>query len=1337
MSSLRQKAKKTLSVILCLLMLSSSFSMIVASSAPAAGQNSFVRKAANVKPGEVYFNVPEVIYLKPSASSSSGTFTFQYALDQGMIKSKETNEIVQFVNRDYKTFGKDEVNIDFYCDTADPKAGVAISCSNVSVSLGQNMMSVKSGEISHTSITSGYSSSYSSQFVYWTATYTDISDGLVKTAGACTYIYAPFVHSVASSAGNYDYNYKLFAGNQTWSMASTATIYGIHEVKTPATSNEDPSIIYNGTDSAGTTSHGNATVRYTGEYMPGSYPIISDYTCPTWYGEFSAPSFYKDNATNYMRYTYRDADYAGGFNAASPIGLVYIDSSRSEKFSQVPFLTLRSDCNGYKQYSGKSNNLTAYSYATAFANNSFSTVTGSNIYSSGEVNRADSSGSTSPRGNYSTKIDLSQIKTDKVKSLVVACITHGHVQDSGEDDFSAQAWAACDVMSVDKSALRLAVENAQKYMGVLGVTSFGSNANLVSAYFDGETVCKWNSFVEKYKAATMVLTKVDGFVSASYDTQGEINNLAKALNEALIALRTKVTLDANGGSLNGTAESSIAVGSLSNDKYIINTSFDYTPSQTPAPRDGYTFMGWSTNKNANPKNSAEYSNTVKVGFNDIVYAVWKPGIYRLQFLKREGGKAFEGFDNLVECGSVITAPQNPKADSFIFDGWDKQVPATMPAYNLTVTAKWKEENNAVYYGSLDISADNKSNYLEGGDYDHLHPVYYSPPVNTSAKDSEYVLEPFNPSVAQAVIFTVTLSENGRVYVALGCENGETTAVITGTKTNSIGKPLQTSFDIDGTTQDFFDITDFFTVGEEQSVLIRQAGVPGETAGPGRLIVGDIKLTTGTNSGNVPVINQVDDEGLDTLTDISSFNKDSKYKATFIADGSVVGIVEFDYNSTSITEPRVPQKTGYTGAWENYTIGVKDIEINAVYTPITYIAKFFAGSNLIDTREYTVESESINEPKVPEKTGYRGVWEPYSFTPGGISIQAVYVPITYTATFIADGSIVKTVEYTIETETIQEPAVPVKVGYTARWADYKLVSGGIEINAVYTPVIYEAKFYCDGALVDSIKYTVEDTSLTEPAPLAKTGYTVAWPEYEIKAGGITVNAVYTPIRYMATFLMSGNAVIQVEYTVEDEFIEEPAVPFKDGYIGKWENYTLKAGGITVNPVYTPEEYKAVFVVDGTVIAEVPYTVETERIIAPVVPYKQGYAGNWEKYTLLKGGITVNAFYTPAEFIAVFVADGNIVYNVGYNSDSTSIEEPEVPSKRGYTGRWEDYVLRQGGITVDAVYTPINYEAVFVADGETVGTVEYTVVSSGIEEPAVPVKTGYTGEWGKYLLVPGGI
>ncbi len=59
-----------------------------------------------------------------------------------------------------------------------------------------------------------------------------------------------------------------------------------------------------------------------------------------------------------------------------------------------------------------------------------------------------------------------------------------------------------------------------------------------------------------------------------------------------------------------------------------------------------------------------------------------------------------------------------------------------------------------------------------------------------------------------------------------------------------------------------------------------------------------------------------------------------YTITFMADGEVVKEITILEGTTSVKEPKVPEKEGYTGAWEEYTItGDADQTINAVYTAV--------------------------------------------------------------------------------------------------------------------------------------------------------------------------------------------------------------------------------------------------------------------------------------------------------------------------------------------------------------------------------------------------------------------
>ncbi len=48
-------------------------------------------------------------------------------------------------------------------------------------------------------------------------------------------------------------------------------------------------------------------------------------------------------------------------------------------------------------------------------------------------------------------------------------------------------------------------------------------------------------------------------------------------------------------------------------------------------------------------------------------------------------------------GAPVVAPQMPEKQGYIFNGWDIDIPETMPAENLTLTAIWKASDSTAYY----------------------------------------------------------------------------------------------------------------------------------------------------------------------------------------------------------------------------------------------------------------------------------------------------------------------------------------------------------------------------------------------------------------------------------------------------------------------------------------------------------------------------------------------------------------------------------------------------------------------------------------------------------------
>ena len=93
-------------------------------------------------------------------------------------------------------------------------------------------------------------------------------------------------------------------------------------------------------------------------------------------------------------------------------------------------------------------------------------------------------------------------------------------------------------------------------------------------------------------------------------------------------------------------------------------------------REGYTFIGWDM----------EIPATMPAD-NMTVTAQWEINQYTITF-DTAGGSEIAPVTQ--DYGTQITAPADPTREGYTFMGWDKEIPTTMPAKNITITAKWKD-----------------------------------------------------------------------------------------------------------------------------------------------------------------------------------------------------------------------------------------------------------------------------------------------------------------------------------------------------------------------------------------------------------------------------------------------------------------------------------------------------------------------------------------------------------------------------------------------------------------------------------------------------------------------
>ena len=281
-----------------------------------------------------------------------------------------------------------------------------------------------------------------------------------------------------------------------------------------------------------------------------------------------------------------------------------------------------------------------------------------------------------------------------------------------------------------------------------------------------------------------------------------------------------------------------------------------------------------------------------------------------------------------------------------------------------------------------------------------------------------------------------------------------------------------------------------------------------------------------------------------------------YKVTFMADGKTVKTMNVTegYTLKDSDYPAVPEKAGYTGAWQRYPSPVQsNVTVSATYTKITtyYTVTFVADGFTVKTMQvYSgYKLKDSDYPSVPEKLRYEGTWQKYTAAvTSNVTVQATYrkmLPLL--VRFYADETLVKTmqVDYGYRLNDLDYPDVPPKTGFTGSWRKYtqRITSDQI-IRANYMPI---------GIIDPVLPSTVDSEPTEEPwEPIEPNAAPAEEPDIEeqdLSQSDWTLASTETVTHEYLT--QSGKVVREtittsMDTTTLDFFYDESGRPFAFNY-----------------------------------------------------------------------------------------------------------------------------------------------------------------------------------------------
>ena len=522
-----------------------------------------------------------------------------------------------------------------------------------------------------------------------------------------------------------------------------------------------------------------------------------------------------------------------------------------------------------------------------------------------------------------------------------------------------------------------------------------------------------------------------------------------------------VTLNTNGGTINN--------GNVTEYTYGVGATLP-----TDVTRTGYTFKGWYYNENLTGSPVTAIGDT-ETG-NKEYWAKWEINQYTVT-VKPENGEA--DITITQDYGTPITAPANPTRKGYTFKGWDKEIPKTMPAENMTVKAQWEINQYTITFDT------------NGGS--EIAPITQDYGTEITAPDNPtrkgYTFKGWDkeiPETMPAENITVTAQwEINRYTITFDTAGGSEIAPITqnyGMNITAPANPTRKGYTFKGWDKEIPETMPAENITVKAQWEINQYTITFDTNGGSEIAPITQDYGTEITAPDNPTRKGYTFKGWDkeipetmpaeNMT-VKAQWEINQYAITFDTNGgSEIAPITQDYG-TKITAPADPTRKGYTfKGWDKEipeTMPAENMTVKAQWEINQYAITFDTngGSEIAPiTQDY---GTAITAPADPTREGYTFIgWDrdiPEIMPAENITVTAQWEINRYTITFdTAGGSEIAPITQDYGTN-ITSPADPTREGYTfigwdkaipttmpaenitvtAQWKDSEKPTGEIKIS----------------------------------------------------------------------------------------------------------------------------------------------------------------------------------------------------------------------------------------------------------------------------------------------------